>query len=266
MKHTNASRLITGNQTGSMVIYIIFSVLCHAALMAAVITVPALTGPKKIRMKDVVSVSLVSIPAPKSESKTVYRPPKKQPKKKILKKPPEKKKIKKQDKKKIEISTNEIKDAISKLKKEVDEQDPSDLEETLKDLKKEVENQDQDDVIERLKNEVANSRKNGTGTGVGNQSSGGIMDIYAAEISFQIQDNWAYTGEASSLVSTLGLKIAPNGEIVDIWFDRKSGNRHLDNSAYNAIMKSNPLPPLPRAYRKPFYKIGFNFGTKGVKK
>ena len=257
--------MITGNQTGSMIIYIIFSVLCHAVLMAAVITVPALTGPKKISMKDVVSVSLVSIPAPKSESKTVYRPKKKPPKKKILKKPPEKKKIIKKDKKKIEKSTNEIKDVISKLKKEVEEQDPAELEETLKDLKKEVENQDQDDVIERLKNEVANSRKSGTGTGIGNQSSGGIMDIYAAEIKFQIQNNWAYTGGASALESVLAIKITPSGEIVDIWFDSKSGNGHLDNSAYNAIMKSNPLPPLPRAYRKPYFKIGIIFGPKGIK-
>jgi len=65
--------------------------------------------------------------------------------------------------------------------------------------------------------------------------------------------------------AVLAIKILRNGEIEDIWFDKKSGNAYLDDSAYKALVKSNPLPPLPKDYMRPDYKIGLRFGPKGLK-
>jgi colicin import membrane protein len=67
------------------------------------------------------------------------------------------------------------------------------------------------------------------------------------------------------LEAVLAIKILRNGEIEDIWFDKKSGNVYLDDSAYKALVKSNPLPPLPNDYMRPYYKIGLRFGPKGLK-
>ncbi|MCK5205362.1 MAG: TonB C-terminal domain-containing protein, partial [Desulfobacterales bacterium] len=93
--------------------------------------------------------------------------------------------------------------------------------------------------------------------------------IYQAEIQYQIQKNWAFSrqlaGENTELEAVLAIKILRNGEIEDIWFDKKSGNAYLDDSAYKALVKSNPLPALPKDYMRPDYKIGLRFGPKGLK-
>ena len=107
----------------------------------------------------------------------------------------------------------------------------------------------------------------GSGTG-GARVQESIL-IYQAEIQYQIQKNWAFSqqlaGDNTELEAVLAIKILRNGEIEDIWFDKKSGNAYLDDSAYKAIVKSNPLPPLPNDYMRPFYKIGLRFGPKGLK-
>ena len=94
--------------------------------------------------------------------------------------------------------------------------------------------------------------------------------IYQAEIQYRIQKNWAFSqqlaGESTELEAILAIKVLRNGEIEDIWFDKKSGNAYLDDSAYKALVKSNPLPPLPTDYVRPHYKIGLRFGPKGLKR
>jgi len=93
--------------------------------------------------------------------------------------------------------------------------------------------------------------------------------IYQAEIAYQIQRNWAFaeqlTGGRKDLEVALGIKILPDGKIDDIWFDQRSGNRHLDESAYRAIQKSSPLPPLPPDLFKDHYIVGLRFGPGGIK-
>jgi colicin import membrane protein len=106
------------------------------------------------------------------------------------------------------------------------------------------------------------------GTGSGSRTIEAIK-IYQAEIQFRIQKNWAFpqqlAGEGVGQEVVLAIKIMRNGEIEDIWFDKKSGNSHLDESAYKAIVKSNPLPQLPEEYIGSDYKIGLIFGPKGLK-
>ncbi|UCE07902.1 MAG: TonB C-terminal domain-containing protein [bacterium] len=95
------------------------------------------------------------------------------------------------------------------------------------------------------------------------------IKIYQAEIQYQIQKNWSFSqllgGRSTDLETVLAIKILRSGEIEDIWFDKKSGNNYLDESAYKAIVKSNPLPPLPKEYIGSHYKIGLIFGPKGLK-
>ena len=158
-------------------------------------------------------------------------------------------------------------------------------------IEKKVEKTRSDSVaaaIDRLKRQVgdagtqagkgsgdASSKAGGGRAGpIGSSGTGGVrvqesILIYQAEIQYQIQKNWAFSqqlaGENTELEAVLAIKILRSGEIEDIWFDKKSGNKYLDDSAYKALVKSNPLPPLPKDYMRPDYKIGLRFGPKGLK-
>ena len=103
--------------------------------------------------------------------------------------------------------------------------------------------------------------------GQGNRSFDKI-DLYQLEIKFQIQKNWAFSeqlaGNHNNLESILVIKIMPNGEIKDVWFEKKSGNSHLDESARKAILKSDPLPPLPSEINGPYFTVGMIFTPSGL--
>jgi colicin import membrane protein len=96
------------------------------------------------------------------------------------------------------------------------------------------------------------------------------LRIYQAEIAYQIQKNWAFSeqmaGGRTDLEAALGIKIMADGEIEEVWFDQRSGNRLLDDSAYRAVIKSSPLPPLPHGLFKDQYIVGLKFGPKGLKR
>ncbi len=111
----------------------------------------------------------------------------------------------------------------------------------------------------------------GTGTGTpGRGGTSGVLTsaifVYQHEISYHIRNNWVFSdelaGARSDLETRLMVKIMANGEIRDVWFEKRSGNRYLDDSAYKAVMKSNPLPPLPKGYQH--YNVVLGFTPKGL--
>ena len=89
------------------------------------------------------------------------------------------------------------------------------------------------------------------------------------EIASIVQKHWAFAeslaGNATDLSASVAFTVMPNGEIRDIWFDKHSGNNYLDESARNAIIKSNPLPPHPEGLNKPFITIGLRFTPQGIR-
>jgi colicin import membrane protein len=90
--------------------------------------------------------------------------------------------------------------------------------------------------------------------------------IFQAEVSVRLKSNWVFSedmaGDTRGLESRLVIKIMPNGTITDVWFEKRSGNAYLDNSAYKTVMKTNPLPPLPAGY--PYYHLVVGFTPSGV--
>ena len=102
----------------------------------------------------------------------------------------------------------------------------------------------------------------------GGQAGGELIDIYKAEIAVRIQQNWAFSeqvaGGRKDLSAVIVLKILPSGEIGDTWFEKRSGNSILDDSAFRAVQKSNPLPPLPKGYFRSFYLVGLIFTPEGI--
>lgn len=180
---------------------------------------------------------------------------------------PDRIRIKRSLKKKTFKSSRVVKSAIARIEKKVEESRPSPVAE----------------AIDRLKNKVATGRKEPkSGTGVtsssigvpGSPGGGGkktleLIDIYRAQISYYIEKNWAFSKQLArgrtDLAAVVVIRIMRNGEIKDVWFEKKSGNTYFDESAYKAVMKSNPLPMLPKGYLRPYYNLGLIFTPSGLR-
>lgn len=143
-----------------------------------------------------------------------------------------------------------------------------------------------DTAIERLKKQVAEAEarklqpyrpQSDTGVGTGAAGGGGgggaggairLVDIYRVEIASQIEKNWAYprqlAGNAAGLEARLEFKVLPSGEITDIRFDARSNNASMDDSAYKAIVKSNPVSPHPPGLSLPYVMVGIRFTPEGL--
>lgn len=274
------------------------SLLFHLVLIGGLIFMPEFGSGPRFR-SGVVNVSLVSLPSAGPSAggpAPAPAPAKPQP---VVKKPPEKPAVKIPEPKPVPV-VKKPPEAVSLAPKKVKPKeslkkktfDPSKvIDSAINRIEKKVEKTETDSVvsaIEELKRKVAESESQvgsgsvGTSTGTrsgavgptGGSGSGGArvqesILIYQAEIQYQIQKNWAFSqqlaGENTDVEAILAIKILRNGEIEDIWFDKKSGNVYLDDSAYKAVVKSNPLPPLPNDYMRPYYKIGLRFGPKGLK-
>ena len=101
------------------------------------------------------------------------------------------------------------------------------------------------------------------------QPTSDIERIYLAEVAVNIQRNWAFSdqlaGGDKDLYNEVVIEILRSGEIKDIWFDRRSGNSYFDDSTYKAVLKSNPLPPIPEGISGSSLIRGFRFRPEGLK-
>ena len=82
-------------------------------------------------------------------------------------------------------------------------------------------------------------------------------------------ENWAFSqqlaGSDRNLKVGLVFKVLPNGEITDIRYTERSNNAYLDESAYKAIVKSNPVTPHPPVIRMPFVLVAIRFTPEGMR-
>ena len=281
-----------GQESHAMVFPFGVSFLFHLLIIGALVFMPEFGSGPRFR-SGVVNVSLVSLPSSGPDSggpaASVVKP------KPAEKKPPQKPAVKvakpkpipavKKPPEAVSLAPKKIKSKKSLKKKTFDRSKIIDS--AIERIEKKVEKTETDSVataIEQLKRKVAASdsqARTGPGGGAsgkagpaGGSGTGGarVLEsilIYQAEIQYQIQKNWAFSqqlaGDNTQMEAVLAIKVLRNGEIEDIWFDKKSGNAYLDESAYKALVKSNPLPSLPKDYMRPYYKIGLRFGPKGLK-
>ena len=297
-KHAYAKRYRgMGRESPPMVLPFGISFLFHLIIIGALIFMPQF-GSKPRFGSGVVNVSLVSLPSSGPDSAGPVasvvkpKPVEKKPPQKPVVKVPEPKPVPTVQKppKAVSLAPKKIKPKKSLKKKTLDRSKMIDS--ALERIEKKVEKTETDSVtsaIEQLKRKVAASEsqpRTGAGGGASGKAGTGVAGpaggsgtggarvqesilIYQAEIQYQIQKNWAFSqqlgGDSTQLEAVLAIKVLRTGEIEDIWFDKKSGNAYLDESAYRAIVKSNPLPPLPNDYMRPSYKVGLRFGPKGLK-
>ncbi len=266
------------------------SFMCHLILFVILIFAPGYATNRRPSL-SVINVSMVTLPALKksaapdnqrpAELKKQSKAKKKAPDSKVssktipatVQKPskaisiaPKKKKIKKSLKKKTFKSARVVKSAITQLEKKVEKSRPDQIRQAIDRLKDQVKKTGPND---RKTHEDVKSPGIPGESGSGSKKILELIDIYRIEIAYQIQKRWAFSeqlaGGQKNLEAYLALKVMPNGEIKDIWFDKRSGNSYFDESAKKAIMKSNPVRPHPPGVTKPFVTVGLRFTPEGIK-
>jgi len=96
----------------------------------------------------------------------------------------------------------------------------------------------------------------------GQADAGQRMDPYYAEIWARIRGQWSLPREIlpkGNVEAVINVRILRNGAVVDIGFEKRSGNRYFDDSAVRALKKASPLPPLPSWIRGSDIEIGIRF-------
>ena len=267
-----------GNDSRTFSLFLALSTVCHVILFGMFIFVPSFETKRKSTL-SVINVSMVTLPArekapePELQLPTEALQPKTTPQKvqasritpKTVSVAPEKK-IKKSLKKETFRPSKAIKRTITRMEKEIEESRPDQINQALDRIKDRVEKTGE------FNHQNKKAVKGPAAVGGSEADSKRILeliDIYRVEVAYQIQKNWAFSeqlaGGRADLVAELAFTIMPNGEIRDIWFDKRSGNNYLDESAKKAILKSNPVRPHPPGIVKPLVTVGLRFTPKGVK-
>lgn len=259
------------------------SLFCHVALFIILMFAPGFATSRTPSLAYI-NVDLVTMSSPKTTlppAKTKKQPSaenKSETPKIPVKETPEParetsvptslkpKKIKQSLKKKTFKPEKVVKSAINRIKKDVEESQSDEIKKAIARIKNEVEKAGPTE----LDKQQASEGPRGPGGGANSKKVLELIDIYRVEIAYRIQKNWAFSeqlaGGQTGLEAWVAIKIARNGEIKDIWFDKRSGNDYFDEAAKNAIRKSNPLPPLPSGYMRPYVEAGFHFTPKGLGK
>jgi len=276
------------NESRSFSIALAVSLVCHL-LFFAVLLYARDNEPERRITQSVINVSMVTLPpqgqaaraaeGQKSPPARKAQPPKKSAAVSVKRptgaKPevsvaPKEKKTKTSLKKKTYKSEEIVRSVIKELENKVETTRPDPLAEALDRLKSKVEK----DEAANEQNRITRIDPNGQTTAA--QGGGGLkgkqvsdlIDIYRVEIAYQVQKNWAFSeqlaGKETKLQASLVFKVMPDGQIRDLFFTDRSGNSFLDDSAYKAIIKSNPVAPHPEGLVKPFIHVGLRFTPKGV--
>ena len=281
-----------GADNRTWVAMVVISAMCHALFLSGVVFLPGLDFDNDYT-PSTVEVDLVSLPASSSRptksaepapSKTVTpkeeavavpvkkspvtekvvtesvptepEPPKKEA---VSISPEEPLQVKRSVKGKTYNVSRVIDKAIANIEKEVPGSRPRRVLEAIERLEKEGH-------TDRPKEGAA---VGGGTAGTSREKARELLDIYNAEIWHQIQKNWAFSEEMAQaqegLESVIIMKIMRDGEIRDIWFEKRSGNAYFDDSVLKAIKKSNPLPPLPDGFLGPFYDVGVRFSPSELR-
>ena len=142
-------------------------------------------------------------------------------------------------------------------------------------LEKKIEGQAHDKLaqaLSRLQKKVRDQGKSKKTEGKGAYSGAGEkgykpIDLYKMVLGQTIEQNWVFNDILARMNQNLEvrilIKILKSGEIRDIIYETKSGNRYLDESAKKAIKKANPLPALPGGMRS--YDVVVIFTPRGLK-
>ncbi|MGD0275721.1 MAG: energy transducer TonB [Syntrophales bacterium] len=88
------------------------------------------------------------------------------------------------------------------------------------------------------------------------------MQSYYSQVWKRIKKKWTYPPGVvppENLEAVVDLQVLRNGAVVNVKFERRSGNRYFDESVLRAIGKASPMPPLPDMPGDNSMDIGIRF-------
>ncbi|NOY70640.1 MAG: TonB family protein [Deltaproteobacteria bacterium] len=150
-----------------------------------------------------------------------------------------------------------IADAVKKIEKKAETDRPKSVLDRINRLKDDVGKEDFSDAVRRL-----------AAVNPGNLKEADLsrMQVYQTVVKDIMSRNWVFSdklaGDTSGMESRLMIKVLPDGRITDVWFDKRSGNSYLDETAKRTVMKVNFLPPLPAGI--PYYHLVLGFTPAGL--
>lgn len=281
---TDSAFLVThyGRSNENRLIMIAFtaSLICHG-IFFSVLMYAQTHQPKRRPAPIVMNVSLVSLPKYAGPSKQVSKSSVSGEKKAMEKSVAVKQKpaskpsdapntVKKKIslKKKTYKSEEVKKSTLQKLEKKIETTTSDRIAKAIDEIKAKVDREKDREPSKESAVQVPESKRLG-GNG---EASGGklaeIIDLYRVEIAYKVQQNWAFPEQLaegrSDLQTLLVFKVMPNGDIKDLFFTDRSGNSHFDESAFRAVMKSDPVDPHPRSISEPYVQMGLRFTPEGI--
>ncbi len=246
---------------------ILLSLIVHLAVISAVFFLPNLSSTRTY-YSPVYSVRLVNAlpslpPAEKRNSKVETLPSSSPPRAAKAQEKEEPISIATKIK---EDSEKQIAEAIERIRQRKEEKS---VETAIDRIRQRQEEKSIDSAIEQIRKRVTIGSRGAVETGepgTGGASSG-FMSIkhkmYYNLIWQQIRNAWVLPEEVlrgkKDLETIIAIRIDRDGQIVDIQFEKKSGNPYLDESAFRAIKKANPLPPLPQSFEEDKFDVGVRF-------
>jgi colicin import membrane protein len=252
----------------------IASLVIHGAIIALFTLNP---WPQWIKTQPIVyTVSLMPLVLPEPQTASAYALP--APKEEISKPVETKKPLDKPKKddivEKIKKPSKKVeKPAEPKLEKPkpekptVDQKSLKGLQEALDDIRRKVALDDiQRRVAHREKTEkertVTSSQVPSAKSSTPAQIESKLNEYYSV-IWAKIKQEWTLPEnllkETVDLETIIVIIIERDGKIQRSWFEKRSGDVHYDQAAMRAILKSDPLPSIPRELNETNLEIGIRF-------
>ena len=254
--------------TDGLVKTIWISLILHFAGIAFFSLTP---WPKIIRMRpQAYTVTLMPISLPEPEVQRPLPPPPSPPK--VIEKSPPVDKIKPVEKVKKEDIVEKITKPPKKVEKAEERKfDSKQLEKALEEIRKKTAlDKIQKQVARRESHEKTEERPPVTPPIVSvaptaRTGPGGDEKIkeYYTRIWAKIKGAWTipenFSKEVVDLEAVLVVIIERDGTIRKWWFEKKSGHAAYDQTVVRAIMKADPLPPIPKDISENTVEIGLRF-------
>ncbi|MDR3089277.1 MAG: cell envelope integrity protein TolA [Desulfobulbaceae bacterium] len=89
-----------------------------------------------------------------------------------------------------------------------------------------------------------------------------LASQYYSRIAGQLQSYWKlpdFKDWPPSMVATVAVTIDKSGKILDVQFEKRSGDDAFDRLVRKTLDDADPLPPIPPALKKERLEIGFHF-------
>jgi len=110
----------------------------------------------------------------------------------------------------------------------------------------------------------------GSGAAKSNQSdsaassgaNSALENQYYSRIASQLQSYWKlpdYKDWPANLLAKVVVTLDKSGKILDVQFEKRSGDGDFDRLVKKTLDDADPLPPIPPALKKERLEIGFNF-------